>query len=126
MGMSVIKTISLDENTAAIAKQVGNLSAFVRTALLIHAGGEDNFHTNDAEFRAKGGFKILIPGGQHMFTRPDGSMFTQPITLHTKRCVPYDKCPHCWPPMNGSMETQINEVKDELLKEWVLNWGNEQ
>lgn len=51
MALSIIKTISLDEKTATIAKSLPNFSHFVRDALLRHALG----NTAETCARPKGG-----------------------------------------------------------------------
>lgn len=116
----VIRTVSLTQETAEIASKLGNFSEFVRTALLIHAGDIESFHTMRKDRRMNGGWLIL----KELMTQHSKSKQynMHRVSLKSFKCDPFDsggQCPACWPPMDGPIEEQVRHTTNELVKDWL-------
>ena len=108
----VVKTISLDQMTAAMADNIPNFSSWVRTQLLIEhiAQGGQTLHVVEQNLR---GFMIKVPTKEL-----DG--FGRRIMENIKldKCNPYHKdglCLTCWPPEN-SPEGHIAKMIEERME----------
>lgn len=127
-GGSVIRTVSLTAKTAEIASKMDNFSLFVRTALMIHAGDAESFHTMDPSKRANHGWRIHKKDVMLQHARSKKYSMHQ-VWLDTHRCDPFSKhgqCPICWPVADGPLEIQVRVLSDELLNTWISELEGEE
>jgi hypothetical protein len=126
--MSHLRSVSLDATTYEIASQLNNFSQFVRTALLLHAGDEDSFHTMDEVKRKNGGYRIHFPD-LILFDQSQEKYVAHNVWLDTHRCDPFHpkgQCPACYPVSEGPIEVQLKHLKDDLIKEFIRSQGGEE
>lgn len=119
--MSHLRSVSLDATTYEIASKLNNFSQFVRTALLLHAGSEDSFHTMDEVKRMNGGYRIHFPD-LILFDPSTKKYVAHNVWLDTNRCDPFHpkgQCPACYPVDNGPIEIQLKYLKDDLLQKFI-------
>lgn len=120
-GGSVIRTVSLTAKTAEIASKMDNFSLFVRTALMIHAGDQDSFHTMDVARRANGGYRINKKDLM-IWNEKSKKYSIHNIWLETFKCDPFNhagQCPVCWPVADGPLEIQVRAETERLTQIWV-------
>lgn len=126
--MSHLRSVSLDATTYEIASKLSNFSQFVRTSLLLHAGSEDSFHTMDEVKRMNGGWRIHFPDLM-LENKKTGKYSVHNVWLDSHRCDPFHpngQCPACFPVSDGPIEIQIKHLRDDLVKEFILNQGGEE
>ena len=102
MGRSNIVTISLDEVTRQIAKEIPNFSEWVRMQLYLFAHNVEEFHLFPPDYRNRGGYQMartVGPGMPLMWSH------------QTFKCNPFSKrgrCFVCWP-IGEDLELQLND-----------------
>jgi hypothetical protein len=106
----IVTTISLDEQSAEIAKNLPNLSQWIRTQLIMHhlMNGGEPIHV--AQYREHRNYVVRVPIERDGFGRVRFEEY------NTRRCNPHHKkgrCEICWP-SDLSIEEHILRIAAQV------------